>query len=158
MGSERLLCQTSHINPKMHECGDLPKDDTAGSDCSLDAECARTDGSIGKCRCKQWWPGVGVNGFCELHVADLEKPSFMEFRVMQVERCHHDWSDQRCAAELGETELMKKVLEERQPTADPTQIDSCAYDILAYYKARAPALRVRISLVLAAFVCWLSAT
>mmetsp|Transcript_153779 Transcript_153779/g.294782 ORF Transcript_153779/g.294782 Transcript_153779/m.294782 type:complete len:395 (-) Transcript_153779:75-1259(-) len=147
LSSNRLLCKTAHISPRMGECGVLPDDDIAGNDCRYDWECGRSDGSSGTCTCKQWWDGSGINGFCELHVADLEKPSFMEFRALQISRCHHNWPAERCAAELEEIELVKKVFEESQPTADPTKIDSCAYDILEYYKAWAVELRICVACV-----------
>ncbi|CAJ1448860.1 unnamed protein product [Effrenium voratum] len=60
-------------------------------------------------------------GYCELLVPELLRPAFLEFRNYALQGCHHDWPEERCAAELLKMELLEMVKRERQATADPTR-------------------------------------
>ncbi|CAJ1350043.1 unnamed protein product [Effrenium voratum] len=62
-------------------------------------------------------------GYCELLVPELLRPAFLEFRNYALQGCHHDWPEERCAAELLKMELLEMVKRERQATADPTRED-----------------------------------
>jgi len=109
------------------------------------------DSSKGHCTCKRWWDGSGASGFCELAVPETERPSWMKFSRLRNERCHPDWPDDRCARELGEYELYKQIVHEREASADPTSVPECAADLLpGFYVgiARSPSIILSCWLVL----------
>lgn len=143
--SDRRLCATAHANPRTSECAVAPPDAIKGGDCRTDADCARSDGSSGQCRCKLWWQGTGLPGFCEFFVPEVRRPSYMEFHTLQIKYCHHDWPEERCAIEMEETELMDLLSSERKATADPTApVPDCARSIIpvAVVASHAPRRRV----------------
>lgn len=134
LSSDRRLCQSSHIAPQVPECAAAPPYDSSGSGCSSSADCAREDGSTGECLCKRWWDGSGAPGYCELAVPDREKPAWMQFWQLSTAYCHHNWPEDRCAAEMGKQDLYHMVLIERQATADPTlPVPGCAHSLLVVY-------------------------
>eukprot|EP00928_Gymnodinium_smaydae_P029321 TRINITY_DN22110_c0_g1_i1.p1 TRINITY_DN22110_c0_g1~~TRINITY_DN22110_c0_g1_i1.p1 ORF type:complete len:441 (+),score=40.79 TRINITY_DN22110_c0_g1_i1:63-1385(+) len=129
--SDERLCITSHIDPRGNVCAQVPPYDSDGGECRSDSDCSRNDGSFGRCACKRWWSGEGEPGFCEHSVPDRERPFFLQFWDRRNRACHHDWSEERCATEMGELELLTLVLRERQATADPTlPVPACAQSLL----------------------------
>lgn len=131
LSSDKRLCQSSHIDPRIKECAQAQASDSGGGECRSRADCARRDGSYGECRCKVWWHGDNMPGFCELDVPDRERPSFMELWNLRKTFCHHDWPEERCAIELEEVDLARMVEKERQATADPTlPVPVCAHEML----------------------------
>ncbi|CAJ1357848.1 unnamed protein product [Effrenium voratum] len=143
------LCMTNHVNPVRKECAQLPELEleygrplVSGRDCLQDGECPRTDTSIGQCLCKQWWEGQGQPGFCELSVAQPWRPAFRRFWEAATTYCHHNWTPERCAAELGLEGVLAQVqLDQAQLSADPTEIQSCAADLLTIFAPDAARLR-----------------
>jgi len=142
--SDPALCETSHLIAPFSECAPVPADRDFGKDCNSDADCTRSDGSKGNCKCKHWWTGKGAPRFCEMVIADKEKPIFMAFWNLRKHKCHHNWSDKRCARENEEAERLTKVREEAQASADPTKIPECAWDMLGVIKSCAPCHHVRV--------------
>lgn len=129
--SDERLCQSSHVDTRTGECSASPSFDSSGGECMSSADCVRGDGTFGECLCKRWWDGVGVPGYCELAVPDRERPSLMAFREKGTRQCHHNWPEDRCAAEIEEEDLFILVLVERQATADPSlPVPDCAKDLL----------------------------
>merc|ERR1711924_593821 len=116
------------------ECAEVPGSATDTRDCFSALDCTRPDTSVGKCDCKRWWDGRGAPGFCELAVADTARPSLMEFWNLRKDRCHHNWSDERCALEHGEMNLYKLVRQEEFASADPTEVPECAEQLLEVFK------------------------
>ena len=112
------------------ECAVLPVDDSSGGECTSAKDCVRADGTTGECVCKRWW-NSGLPGYCELLVPDLQRPALMNFRSRALAGCHHNWPEERCAAELDKLELLEMVHRERQATADPTrEVPACARGII----------------------------
>ena len=129
--SDGRLCKSSHLDTRTMECAKVPLYDSSGGECTSPASCVRADGTTGECKCKRWWDGVSLPGYCELLVPDLQRPSFAEFRRYALQGCHHDWPEARCAAELDKLGLLELVNRERQATADPTRnVPECAQDII----------------------------
>jgi len=136
LSSDRHLCLSSHIDPRTNVCAPVPPYDGGGSECRSEGDCLRGDGSYGLCQCKEWWNGEGEPGYCELSLPDRDKPSALELWKLRVASCHHDWSEDRCAIEIGESDLLTMVLRERQATADPTlPVPDCARGVLAVFDA-----------------------
>lgn len=148
--SDRRLCTTAHADSRTGECAALPADDISGGDCRSSADCVRAEGYFGECKCKLWWQGLGTPGFCELSVAESQRPSYLEFFNLSVQHCHHDWSEERCAVEIQETELLTMVLRERSATADPTApAPECTQSIIPVTVANsAQGLRLTSSVLL----------
>lgn len=132
--SDARLCMTNHVNPQEMTCAELPPIEmrygnkvVEGRDCSQDADCPRTDTSLGQCMCKRWWEGDGQSGFCELSVADPGRPAFKRFWEASSRLCHHDWTQERCAYEIGMEDVLKEMKGEREAqSVDPSQVKDCA--------------------------------
>ncbi|CAE7578014.1 unnamed protein product [Symbiodinium natans] len=114
--SDRRLCKSSHLDTRTMECAEVPLYDSSGGECMSAAACVRADGTTGECKCKRWWDGVSLPGYCELLVPDLQQPSSAEFRRYALQGCHHDWPEARCAAELDKLGLLE--LDGRQGSED----------------------------------------
>eukprot|EP00913_Durusdinium_trenchii_P025548 g23979.t1 len=124
------LCRSSHLDVRSMECAAVPLDDSSGGECKASSDCVRADGTVGECVCKRWW-NRGLPGYCELLVPDLQRPALMDFRKRALAGCHHNWPEDRCAAELDKLELLELVKRERQATADPTrEVPECAHGII----------------------------
>ncbi|CAK9031557.1 unnamed protein product [Durusdinium trenchii] len=132
------LCMSNHVDPIHQECATLPdvvtvngKPTVSGRDCLTDSECLRPDNSLGRCLCKQWWEGAGTAGYCELSELQVWKPAFKRFWEAAIVACHHDWSEERCAAEIGLEEVLATVRRDSAAlSSDPTEIKSCATELL----------------------------
>jgi hypothetical protein len=73
----------------------------------------------------------------------------MKFSRLRNERCHPDWPDERCARELGEYELYKQIVHEREASADPTSVPDCAADLLpGFYVGSARTHSIMMSIFL----------
>eukprot|EP00434_Breviolum_minutum_P012878 symbB.v1.2.011348.t2/scaffold745.1/size165919/5 len=124
------LCRTNHVDPHLQECAQLPemamengKATINGRDCMKDSECPRLDGSFGECLCKQWW-----EGFCELTVVQPWRPAFRRFWEAAVVYCHHNWSQERCAAEIGFEEVLADMRRDAAArSSDPTEAQTLNY-------------------------------
>ena len=123
------LCMSGHQSPDTGECAAFEVSYDS-KDCESHEDCRRKDGSIGTCKCKQWWDGNGAPGFCELHIPDTSKPALSRYWELRVERCHHQWTDERCAAEEEQLDLLRQVNAEKDATQDPTRVPDCGLLIL----------------------------
>jgi hypothetical protein len=88
-------------------------------------------------------------------IADRERPKYMQFWNLRKVQCHHNWSDERCAREIDSYELLLKVREEAQASADPTEIPRCAWQLLGVLKSSAPYEHLD-SIVGCIFLHWLA--
>lgn len=139
------LCMTNHVDPTSQECATLPaiemengRATVSGRDCLKDSECPRLDASLGQCLCKQWWEGDGLPGYCELSVLQPWRPAFKRFWEAAVVYCHHNWSQERCAAEMGFNEVLTALRRDSAAlSSDPSQIKSCATQLLTLWHAAA---------------------
>eukprot|EP00913_Durusdinium_trenchii_P011742 g11028.t1 len=146
--------QSCGSDPPGEECATLPdvvtvngKPTVSGRDCLTDSECLRPDNSLGRCLCKQWWEGAGTAGYCELSELQVWKPAFKcldehswvikgsedgwNRNQAAIVACHHDWSEERCAAEIGLEEVLATVRRDSAAlSSDPTEIKSCATELL----------------------------
>ena len=43
-------------------------------------------------------------------VPDTQMPALQDFWELRVERCHHEWTDARCAKETDMEALLEQVL------------------------------------------------
>lgn len=157
LSSDPQLCRSSHIDPRTDECAEAIRYNGGGGECYANKDCALGDGSYGTCKCKQWWNGVGAPGFCEFETPDIKKPSFMALWALMKAHCHHNWSEERCAIEIGEQDLLMMVQSERRTTADPTlPIPTCAKGFIPVYVSVSAGTSqwAAICLVLNTWIMW----
>lgn len=137
--SEASLCKSNHVVPT-RRCAPVPplaysvqnRPLVGGIDCQQDADCPRTDGSFGVCRCKLWWTGEGTPGYCELSVQDSSRPAFQRFWESRFLLCHQDWTDERCATETGmQATLRQRNNELMAQLSDPSAVQPCAAEMLS---------------------------
>lgn len=136
--SSGRLCMTNYVDLRRQECAELPeieledgKPRVSGRGCRADADCPRSDTSFGACVCKQWWEGSDPPGYCELSVSQAWRPAFKRFWEESAAYCHHNWSEDRCAAELKMEEVLAEVRADAAAiSADPTEVKSCARELL----------------------------
>eukprot|EP00439_Symbiodinium_sp_Y106_P073502 s377_g13.t2 len=135
--STRKLQERSVLRRWIAECAELPeieledgKPRVSGRGCRVDADCPRSDTSFGACVCKQWWEGSDPPGYCELSVAQPWRPAFKRFWEESAAYCHHNWSQDRCAAELKMEEVLAEVRADAAAiSSDPTEVKSCAREL-----------------------------
>lgn len=157
------LCKSNHIDPERKVCAlepeilyHLGQPVVKGVDCTDDSECPRADGSLGVCACKRWFSeDGGTPGYCELYVPSSGRPSFKRFWMSQVLDCHHDWSEERCAAELGLEDVLADINQEIvESSSDPTRVQQCGKLLMAdsYITVKGTGLQHRTSPVVAAVI------